>query len=434
MSWSTLQARNLDAMEGFSLAIAGHDFHAQKVLRLIPGKRMVAAGEWQGQPVVAKLFFLDQCAAGHEAAVLGQLASKGIRVPAVKAVEPHEDGSILLLEKVPGEDLGITLQAGFSESRAEQVLDMVWSLFQAGWLQTDLHFGNFFAEKDGLCCIDAGAMKPVAEGNLRALKDNLALFVVQTTLQHQQRLMALVVARMAQWGLQAGGFEAQCRGRLQRRIRQADKKWARTCTAIEVTEERDRKVYRDRSQRQEELLGLCTALDRVPVLKEGSRVRVHGNEHWIIKHYHSMGLKGRVRQKLLQSHGMISWKRGHSWDLLGIPTPRPALLVEFVAGERAGQSIIIFPRCDGQQLSVLMESDRERAKECADTVRQWLRHFHWAGLRHGDLKAQNILVNEQNAITFIDLDAANFTSLNRRADAWHQREVQRFEKNWEQFK
>jgi len=81
-----------------------------------------------------------------------------------------------------------------------------------------------------------------------------------------------------------------------------------------------------------------------------------------------------------------------------------------------------------------MEQQRSRAQHLAEGVRLWLGRFLWAGISHGDMKAQNILVTDNDDICFIDLDNAGFSLRPRRAKEKNRKDRMRFERNWEQFR
>lgn len=436
MNLSGLLERQRGDQEPFIIDVGNEEFVGERVLRLIPGKRLVASGVWRGQAVVGKFFFNDDGkSASYEARVLVRMAEQGIRVPSIIRRDHHGPHSVLLLEKICGQDLQTLQDEGFDTRLVSGVLDLVWQLFQAGWIQTDLHFGNFLDTDFGLYCIDAGSMKPVKYNDYRALQNNLATFAVQSPLQNQPKLIEEIIKAMVVWGVDVSGFEKKCRGQLQLRIRKADKKWMRSCTAVSVSKFNDRIIYSNRGMEElhGELLPFCDKPDSMPIIKKGSRVSVYSDGSWVLKHYKNMGKKGRLKQFLGRSSAMISWRRGFTWSLLGVPTPKPIILVEFVKGDRAGQSVILFPRFPGLQMSVLMEQQRERANKLAREVREWLLLWKWAGIRHGDMKAQNILVNEFDELCFIDLDASSYGSVSMLTSMWSKKDSDRFEKNWEQF-
>jgi hypothetical protein len=59
LSWSHLRHANRASLEPFQLALAESDdvLFCKDIVRVIPGKRIVAFGTWGDKPVVAKLFY-----------------------------------------------------------------------------------------------------------------------------------------------------------------------------------------------------------------------------------------------------------------------------------------------------------------------------------------------------------------------------------------
>ncbi|WP_011589568.1 MULTISPECIES: lipopolysaccharide kinase InaA family protein [Alcanivorax] len=436
---SDLQHRCWDEIEPFSLELAQETLVAKSILRHLPGKRLVVNGRWQGQPVIAKLFFNDKKAVGqHEYALLRKLASQGVQVPETIAVLEQGAHTVLLMKPVVGAELGTLLEKTFNPALLQSLLDTVWQLYDAGWIQTDLHLGNFLVdEARGIVCLDAGEIRPVpSKRGSRALVDNLALMCSQASLALQDQLILQCYQFMRARGVDGCDFENKCRKFLLKRMVQADRKWQRNCSAIRLESIKDGVAYIDREYRDKARtwLAYCENPEGLPLIKKGSRISVFADESWVVKHYQESSLKARLKQKMKHSRGMISWRQGWLWALLGIPTPRPVMLVEFTEGVRAGTSVIVFPRLQSQALSLVMEQQRSRAEHLAESVRLWLERFLWAGISHGDMKAQNILVNDNDDISFIDLDNASFSVRARRAKAKNRKDRMRFERNWEQFR
>lgn len=437
MIFPDLQQWGWDDAKPFSLEIKGGVLTADAILRHLPGKRLVLSGSWNGQATVAKLFFDDRKKAGqYEYALLKTLAKQGVEVPTAQALFEQGRHAVLLMQPVKGADLGALLEDAFDFALFERLLETLWKLYHAGWLQSDLHLGNFLLQENGeIVCLDAGAMKPALQkGDYSPLIDNLALMCSQAPLALQQDLIAQCMDFMVRHGVDVRRFGDLCRRTLHRRMAQAHRKWLRNCTAIRVESEKDSIFFSDRKEGSLELWkSYCRYPAALPLLKQGRRVSVYANESWVVKHYRGSGVKARLKQKLRGSRGAISWQQGWLWSLLGIPTPRPVMLAEFVRGDRAGHSVVVFPRIAGRPLSELMEQERQRAEFLADSVRWWLGSFQWAGISHGDMKAQNILVNETTGVSFIDLDGAGFSSMPSIIDARNRKDRKRFEKNWVQF-
>ena len=357
-------------------------------------------------------------------------------MPHAQALLEQGAHAVLLMDRVAGRSLGGQLENAFDPALFQRFLETLWQLYHAGWLQSDLHLGNFLVQDSGdIVCLDAGAMKPApGPGKYGVLADNLALMCAQAPLAMQHTLITQCLAFMARQGVKMPRFEARCRKSLQRRMVKAHRKWQRNCTAIRVEPEPEVTYFSDRGGRCSELWkSYCRQPDALSLLKAGSRVSVYANNDWVVKHYHATGIKARTRQKLGLSRASISWRQGWLWALLGIPTPRPVMLAEFSRGAKAGSSVIVFPRLAGRPLSELMEKERPRAECLAGSVRQWLAHFQWAGISHGDMKAQNILASETGVVSFIDLDGAAHSFVPGIINARNRKDRERFEKNWRQF-
>ena len=69
----------------------------------------------------------------------------------------------------------------------------------------------------------------------------------------------------------------------------------------------------------------------------------------------------------------------------------------------------------------------------APSVGLWLKRLGETGFGHGDATAQNILVDDQDRVHFIDLDGAGFSGVRRRRARKQARDLKRFKRNWVQF-
>jgi len=435
LSWLDLAVLRWGAAGPFTLELDGELLHAQRVLRHLPGRRIAVQARWRGETVFAKLFF-----AGHdeearrESACQRALVEAGVATPSVRFEAGYRDGAVLISDWVNGRsgqaalrDEGLVL--------AEPLLDCLFRLYAAGQRQLDLHLDNFLYDGARFLVIDAGAVAPLP-GGLRyqpAVLDNLALFCAQAPLDLRDGLQEKVAVRLRQEHIKNRGLVAMVRRRSDRRLRSAMKKWRRESSAIGVWRERQEQWLYRRSLTPEEFDALVAWLrnpQSLALIKAGSRVSVYGNDQWVVKHYRERGLKTRLRRALFKTRADISWVMGWTWALLGVPTPRPAMLRRCTDGS----SVIAFPRVDGTQaLSTLMERQRERARGVAPLVALWLRRLHETGFWHGDAKAQNILVDNRNGVHFIDLDGAGFSRSEWRRSLNGKRDRRRFHENWSQF-
>lgn len=427
-----LQAEPLGVATPFDLRLDGETLTVHQVLRHIPGRRLAGRASWRGRPVFAKLFFGATEAARREAACQETLAAAGVATPALVYQAESVGGSVLLNEWSQGIDGEQAVQQ-HGHAALNAILDAVFALHGAGLQQKDLHLGNFLFQNGRVQVIDAGQIVRLPTFRRTAARlENLALLCAQAPLNDWREVQQTVAVYMVRHGLPVSGFGRHVQRLSQRRITRAMKKWHRASSAIGMVEDEHGQWLYDRTLSQslhDELRSCLLAPDHLPVLKPSSRVTVYADARWIVKQYRDVGWKVRLRHCFTRTRGDISWRAGWTWDMLGVPTPRPVMLRRL----KNGESAIAFPRILGEPLSDLMRDQRERATLVAPVVEQWLCGLHEVGFVHGDVKAQNILVQADDQPWFIDLDGAAMIRL----PAWRRhrsrREMQRFARNWAQF-
>ena len=440
LTWPQLAALDWARSGGFTLDIDGEPLRAEAVLRHLPGRRIAVRARWRGDTVFAKLFFAGHAdEAVRELARHGALVEAGVPTPGLIFENVRDQGpgrgALLIQEWVGGQSGQATLRGERGLALAGDLLDSLFLLYRAGLRQLDLHLDNFLFDGERFLVIDPGEVVPLP-GGLRyepAILDNLALFCAQAPLDLRDRLQEQVAVRLRQEGLRSEPLAAMVRRRSDRRLRSAMKKWRRESSAIGVWHEHQEQWLYRRSLSGEDVDALAAGLRdpaSLTLIKEGSRVSVYGNDQWIVKHYRESGIKTRLRRALFKTRADISWVMGWTWALLGVPTPRPAMLRRCADGE----AVIAFPRLEGTvALSSLMEEQRERARRVAPHVELWLKRLGETGFWHGDAKAQNILVDDQDRVHFIDLDGAGFSGVSRRRARKQARDLKRFKRNWAQF-
>ncbi|MEO1901600.1 MAG: phosphotransferase [Alcanivorax sp.] len=434
--WRELAGRDWSRAGPFTVEVDGDPLSAEVLLRHLPGRRLAVRARWRGDTVFAKLFFAGhQDEARREVARHRELIAAGLAVPALRHESQDAHGAILITDWVAGQSGQAALRGERGLALGEDLLDSLFSLYRAGLRQLDLHLDNFLFDGERFLVIDAGEMAPLP-GGLRhepAILDNLALFCAQTPLDLRDALVDKVIERLRREGLRDRGLAAMIRRRSNRRLRSAMKKWRRESSAIGVWAEHGEQWLYRRALPADQREALAAALrdpGSLPLIKEGSRVSVYGDDAWVIKHYREGGAKARLRARLFRTRADISWVMGWTWALLGVPTPRPVMLRR----RPDGGAVIAFPRVEGAALSTLMESDRERARRVAPSVERWLARLGDTGFWHGDAKAQNILVDADDRPVFIDLDGAGFSALPARRRRQAARDQARFQRNWEQFR
>ena len=169
------------------------------------------------------------------------------------------------------------------------------------------------------------------------------------------------------------------------------------------------------------------------LFKDGSRSKVgsyqlKSGREVILKYYYPTHIIKKLRNRLTGSRCQRSWIAANGFAHLGIPTPPVLAIAEFhQLGLFNSMSFLATDRFQGVQLRLLKESRYPRIAPALKSAFQTMADFR---LVHGDLKNANILVNEENEITFVDLDATRF---NLSEKSWEQAQThdrKRFHKNW----
>ena len=434
MNAESLAALTHDNWQPFLLSREGVPLSCRRVLRLLPGRRLACAGEMSGRAVFIKLFFgsdfRKRC--DSEAAGYRQMAAAGVRVPEVLATLAEKDVAGLVLEWLDGNSLSARSPADWPSSLADDFCTQLAQMYRAGLVQQDLHLDNFLVTASGLHVIDAGSVSHRDVLSREVRNENLALLCAQAALPEQAALTQIVCTRLAEHLVAPALFGKHVRRRLMKRIRQANRKWMRDCTAVRAGTLDNARYLMDRTLQESEaarLLALLQQPDRLPLIKQGSRISVYGDETLVLKHYRQGGVKMRFKQSLGIHAAQRSWRYGWTWTLLGLPTPRPlAVLLH-----DDGSAVIAAPFCSAARYSELLEQQRGHADQLRPVIEQQLHWLAQAQLWHGDTKAQNILLQHDQPV-WIDLDAAGWSARAGRAHRKHQRDWQRFALNWQQFR
>lgn len=188
------------------------------------------------------------------------------------------------------------------------------------------------------------------------------------------------------------------------------------------------------TEERKELLSLSKKMpSNLEFLKDGSRSKVGGYQlasgrEVVLKYYYPTNLIKGLRNRLSQSRCKRSWIAAHGFTHLGIPTPPVLAITEhYQLGLFNSMSFLATDRARGVQLRFLEENRYEALVPALKSAFQIMADFHIA---HGDLKNTNIVINEQNEITFVDLDATRFQL---RGISWNRARTNdrnRFHKNW----
>lgn len=175
--------------------------------------------------------------------------------------------------------------------------------------------------------------------------------------------------------------------------------------------------------------------DELVICKEGSRSLVgkhtlSDSTECVLKYYYPKNLAKKINYGLRGSRAMRSWVAARAFDLLGIPTPAAMMIHEQKgpAGLTLRQSLLACHLAPGIPLCDV--TDETGLREIAPQLKEAFTTMATFGISHGDLKANNIIVDADHKIRFIDLDGTTILSSNKDWQKLWERDRKRFLKNW----
>lgn len=166
------------------------------------------------------------------------------------------------------------------------------------------------------------------------------------------------------------------------------------------------------------------------LLKPGSRSTVtrveFENRSYVFKQYKALSLHRRLRYALTRSRAQQSWENGQTLADLGIPVVRPIAFFEESSWGIPRRSLLIMPFLKGTPLD-----QYSGLQEIEPTLRKIFRTMAKHRITHGDLKANNILVDDEGRPHFIDIDASKIHNREASYLKARKKDQERFLRNWQ---
>ncbi|AUN95685.1 lipopolysaccharide kinase InaA family protein [Pseudazoarcus pumilus] len=448
---ATLRAAGREpALPATLLLDDGRELHLLRALRVLPGKRLTAEAQLDGEPVLAKLFLSAKASrhAARERAGLEALIAAGLPTPAhVADATLHGGGELVATRFLPGAtsllDAWNALPRPPADTAAIALLAPALALLArmhaAGLTQSDLHLGNFLQQGNTLYLVDGDAVEshpaPLAPDAARA---NLAILLAQLPLSWDAHLNALIAPYVA-----AGGDAPEPAALLREiaavrewRLTDLLAKSVRDCSLFAVSRSATRfsSVVRDEADALAPLLAdPDAAMLAGTVLKDGNTATVAridvGARALVIKRYNLKSARHALSRLWRPSRAWHSWRAAHRLAFFGIATPRPLALIEERAGPLRRRAWLVTEHCPGPNLLEVLDADAPPPDHIAAALSETLRTLHTARIHHGDLKATNLLWHDAR-LWLIDLDA---TTAHRSSAAFERawaRDRARLLRNW----
>ena len=426
----------------------------ERLLRVLPGKRIVGEARWRDRHVLAKLFVArhNNRHWERERQGLESLRTANISTPGVVAAGRLDGGGHYLLTEFLQDSRTLAEHWSAMESlppespAAQELLQPAFALLgrlhAAGLLQNDLHLGNFLAYRNELFVIDGDGVVSMGKGAAAAAQqsmENLALLIAQLPLSWEDCLDSLVAAYTSEQERWRPGREAllQAVERVRAwRLSRFLTKTLRDCSQFSVRSTSSRFSVVVRSEK-EALSALMEDPDgfmmRGQLLKDGNTCTVArvdiGGRALVVKRYNLKSFRHTLSRFWRPSRAWHSWVAGHRLAFYGIPTPAPLAMLEERIGPMRGRAFLVTEFCPGESLLQHLSEDREPDTAEAEAIRSLFAMLFRLKISHGDMKANNLLWHDGH-LSLIDLDSLTQHGSSRAfVRAWR-RDRERFVRNW----
>ncbi|RPH51863.1 MAG: hypothetical protein EHM85_05135 [Desulfobacteraceae bacterium] len=429
------------------------------ILRLLPGKRLVCSGKWNGLDVVVK-FFLDitdgrRHLAREERGIMA-LESSGIITPKLLFRGSSASGEVPLLgfEKIIGsEDIKEIWDKAESDSGRLFILAGLMTVIAkqhiSGICQKDPHIKNFLLSGGYIYAIDGDAVDSEHIGTPLLLKPslkNLGLFFAQFYPQYASLIPEAFnyYASVRKWMMADGIYESlmkeviKCRYRAEKEYL---KKIFRESTSFICDKNIRRYLICGRTYYDEAMADFLDNPDAVlqeeRIIKDGNSSTVFlihlSGRPLIVKRYNMKNMWHAARRSYRQSRAWASWRNAHLLKSIGINTPNPLAMMETRFGPLRSVSYILTEYIDGTDIYHFLHSEKAGEIDLISLVKQFgglLRMFVFSLISHGDFKGTNFILSDKK-LFITDLDAVCKHRLKWRFQKAFMKDLDRFMQNWE---
>jgi len=460
LAWMDLYAAKFAFNKPFSLRMADNQvFVCEQVVRVVPKRRMVAFGIWQGKQVAAKLFFDPKAARAHmEKDIAGIRSLQKNKIPTPDLFYEGTTGDkriyVLIFERIGDAK---NLEEIWREKtsidevlpKLQLVLIEIATQHVLGLIQHDLHLKNFLLTEKTIYTLD-GAQIEVFPNLLskKASMNNLALFLSQLGIDaegYQEKLFKhYAIARG--WSLKKEDFIDLFllikKWNDERWKKFAKKVYRNSSTFARIRTWQSSGVY-NRYDESPEFIHFLNNPDSAfnhrttKILKYGLsstvvKVTLDCRE-FVVKRYNMKNFWHRLRRCLRTTRASSSWRLAQKLCLFDIATARPVAFIERKILGFRGKSYYVTEYVAGEHAGDFFThhaTDQAKMSDMIWRISMLLKSVAKLEITHGDLKITNILVDAKERPILIDLDgAAEHLSLSGLRKAWR-KELARFLDNF----
>lgn len=444
--------RNLSTSAVLNLLIDNQQkpLHIEAILRLLPHKRLVVRATLDDRTVVAKLFVRSSSSqrhiarecAGHDVAVKADVHCPKLLGTFTTQCKRFEG---VLYEFIDAPALSAhwsTFDNDAKQLWLQRIVQTTLALHNAGAYQSDIHADNFLIKDDALYLLDLGSIVCDKAPLSRAKSiTNLGALIAQFTWSERSLFSPSTAQYCSErkWPLDerfAKELHAAIDANWQARKNDYLKKALRECKLTAFTQSFTQRQAIRRTQLSEEMLQLCANpnhfMKNGTLLKAGNTATVVKAElngkPVIIKRYNIKNWRHALSRAWRPTRAEHSWLYAHWLELAGIESMKPIALIEKRFGGWRSTAYFAGSWIEGVDLLSIGQQRQLTDSELA-SLRTLLEIMRDALLSHGDFKANNLLLRENN-IALIDLDAMREHSNKRSWRKAFERDLARLLRNW----
>lgn len=426
-----------------------------KCMRHLAGRRSVWQVTCEGITILLKLFYKhpkQQRDVGLEWHNACRLHEAGVHIPRPLFRGSSQKGMLVVAFEFidNGKALSEVLHHVDGENQQEplrQLLAMHAKLHAMGCYQSDNHLGNYLWGDNELYMLDAAScvFKP-QRLNLHDRVTNMAMLGANIPLSLRGAYEQLFshYSERSQGNVNRDALLSEYIPELPKAIRKKlqdyRRKTKRSSSQLEKVSLPGKIWYASRTMdadlKKKILDDPDQFFDKLKLLKDGNTCTVSDFSQngcdYVIKRYNRKSLIYRLLHMFMPARALISWSGGHSLRLFGVSTPKPIACLIFKSGFLASEAYLVMEKVCGRELdrvkkAVLLDANIDLPGKFAQA---WL-ELDTIRATHGDMKASNFVLNNDNELVLIDLDSIRFHRFKRFHHKSKKKDLKRFLRNWE---
>ncbi|OUR70783.1 hypothetical protein A9Q78_11830 [Methylophaga sp. 41_12_T18] len=435
------------------LTIEQTHFSCTKILRLLPRKRLVLQAEAEQQQAVLKLFAkankgereYNRELRGHQLAL-----ASGVNVPQLLTSDDNVDHCFAIAYQLLDDAESFSAEGVRNKpENINKLLKMMAKMHEYGIFQDDIHLDNLMLHRSDVYLIDLGSVKCEHENkplSKQTSLHNLARLVAQFFPLEQAEILKLLPTyyQQRQWSWNDDDhyqFVKTLKSVWTKRKLDYLSKCFRNCTMTTYSHTFSREYAFRANFLPDNPTELIENIEQLmttgKMLKAGNSATVvlveMAGKQVVIKRYNIKSMWHLLRRTLRMSRAAMSWRNANLLEFINLPTLKPLGFIEQRMGWFRHTAYFISEYHE----SVELLDEYQRRQPTNDELEQINNIFMLmqnSQISHGDLKAQNLLIDDQGKVILIDLDAMQEHRSERQFYKAFNNDKKRFLRNWQDLK